>query len=510
MRHAIGFGVLLLLVATGEGHAAGNQPFCLEGLWVSTGSMSTARVGHRATLLPSGEVLVVGGLSFTGPETPAELYDPAAGTWSPTGDVGSSPGQADHTLTLLPTRKVLVAGGTFPRGLILRSANLYDADTGQFTTTGAMLDARYSHTATLLPTGKVLVVGGEGPFDPPGSRPLASAELYDPATGQWHATGALSNARAFHTATLLASSQVLVLGGLTPTSPTTDAEGPTSSAELYDPQAGTWAAAAPMLAARAGHTATLLLSGAVLVAGGGGIDPSVPMEAELYDPVAGTWHRTGSLSASYAGHTATRLPSGRVLVVGASGGIRNTELFDPGSETWSEAGCTVDTRFGHTATLLFSGGVLVAGGFGSSGRVSSAELYGIIVSPAQVSLAPGTSQTFTARGGSGFDYVWSFKQNNSGGTLTASGVYHAGAVGGVTDIVQVVDSFANSATATVNVTQQAVTVSATNPHANSMGCGTTGGAALPSLAGAVVVLLGWTAFRRREAREDSCSRRAAS
>jgi uncharacterized protein (TIGR03382 family) len=142
--------------------------------------------------------------------------------------------------------------------------------------------------------------------------------------------------------------------------------------------------------------------------------------------------------------------------------------------------------------------------------ISSAELYGIFVSPAQVTLAPGTSQTFTARGGSGFDYVWSFKQNNSEGTLTASGVYQAGPVGSVTDVLQVVDSFANSATATVNVLRQPTAVSATDPHANSMGCDTTGEAALPALAAAVLVLLGWTAFRRRDAREDGCSRRAAS
>jgi hypothetical protein len=140
--------------------------------------------------------------------------------------------------------------------------------------------------------------------------------------------------------------------------------------------------------------------------------------------------------------------------------------------------------------------VLVAGGSNESGFLSSAELYGIVVSPTQVSLAPGASQTFTARGGSGFDYVWSFKQNKSGGTLTASGVYEAGPVGGVTDVLQVVDSFANSATATVNVTQQATTVSATSSHGNSMGCGTTGGTALRSLGGAVLVLLGWTLLKR--------------
>jgi hypothetical protein len=398
-----------------------------------------------------------------------------------------------HTATLLPTGKVLVAGG-LGIGPITDTAELYDPDTGLWTTTGAMLHARYGHTATLLPTGKVLVVGG---FNPP----MASAEIYDPTTAQWHATAPLSHARVYHSATLLASGQVLVLGGSLSTGMSVPALAPTPSAELYDPAAGTWTPAASMLTARTSHTATLLTSGAVLVAGGIGPNGN-PTDAELYDPAAGTWRRTGSLSAPHISHTATRLASGRVLIVDGFvlpfGYIPNTELFDPASGTWSDAGCTTEARVGHTATLLPSGAVLVAGGDGSGAQtLSSAELYGIFVSPPQVSLAPGARQIFTARGGSGFDYVWSFKQNNSGGTLTASGAYQAGPVSGVTDVVQVVDSFANSATATVNVIRQPSAVSATSAQANSMGCGTPGGAALPSLGGAVLVLLGWRALMRR-------------
>jgi hypothetical protein len=405
-------------------------------------------------------------------------------------------------MTLLSTGKVLAAGGSFPRAEISAEADLYDPETGQWTTTGAMLVARFGHTATLLPTGKVLVVAGEGfGSEPLSTRTLASAEIYDPATGQWHATGSLSNARVFHTATLLASGQVLVVGG-------GDERGnPMSSAELYDPVAGTWTPAAPMLAARTFHTATLLRSGAVLIAGGLGTGFTALTEAELYDPAAGTWRRTGSLLFPHVAHTATQLPSGRVLVVGGSVvgpvpmPIANTELFDPESETWSDAGCLVQAREGHTATLLLSGAVLVAAGLDPGlNPLSSAELYGIVVSPPQVSLAPSASQTFTARGGSGLGYVWSFKQNKSGGTLTASGVYQAGQVGGVTDVVQVVDSFANSATATVNVTQQAATVAATSSHANSMGCGTTAATGLPSLSGAILVLLGRRSLRVRRAR----------
>lgn len=496
MRQAIGLGVVLLLVAPGESQASGNQlPPCRSISWLPTGSMTTPRLAHAAALLSSGKVLVTGGSTGPGGRglATAELYDPVTGTWTPTGSMSIA--RWGHTMTLLPTGKVLVAGG-FDEAAT-NTAELYDPDTGQWTTTGPMVDARYDHTATVLGTGKVLVVGGVGVGF------LASAELYDPTTGQWQATAALPAVRVDHTATLLASGQVLVLGGLSN-------DGRTPSAELYDPATGTWTPSPPMLIGRDLHTATLLPSGVVLVAGGFGEPPlgfpsPVLTEAEISDPAPGPWRRTGSLFAPHAGHTATQLPSGRVLVVDGVASdpgpsIPNTELFDPESETWSDAGCMLEARVSHTATLLSSGAVLVAGGTASGtatagNATSSAELYGVVVSPPQVSLAPGLSQTFTAKGGNGHGYVWSFRQNKSNGTLTPSGDYQAGPVGGVTDVVQVADSLANSATATVNVIRPPSTVSGTNTHANSIGCGTTGGPALPSLAGAVLVLLGWRVWR---------------
>ena len=474
MRHAIGFGVVLLLVATGEGLAAGNQlPPCRSVSWVPTGDMTTRRSNQAAVLLPGGKVLVSGG---AGGGATAELYDPVTGTWAPTGSMNIER-FAWHTMTLLASGKVLVVGGASQQNTGL--AELYDPDTSRWTITGEMLEQRIEHTATLLPSGKVLVVGGFGHANQPG--PLASAELYYPATGEWQATGALSTGRLLHTATLLPSGKVLVLGGLS-------VGALTPSAELYDPQAGTWTPTAPMLAGRFGHTATLLGSGALLVAGGEGDSSSIPKEAELYDLATDAWRRTGSLPNAHSGHTATQLPSGRVLVVGESGFfpiIANTELFDWESETWSDAGCTGEARAFHTATLLPSGAVLVAGGSSDS----SAELYGIIVSPALVSLAPGATQTFTVSGGSGLGYVWSFVHNESGGTLTASGDYQAGPMGGVTDVLQVVDSFANSSTATVNVLRQTAAVSSTGPQSKALGCDTTGDAALPSLTVAFLALL---------------------
>src|SRR5713101_3461485 len=122
--------------------------------------------------------------------------------------------------------------------------------------TGSLNTARDSHTATLLNSGKVLVAGGyNGGY-------LTSAELYDPVAGTWTATGSLNTARTNHTATLLNSGKVLVAGGYNSTS------GSLTSAELYDPAAGTWTATGSLNNGRYAHTATLLSNGKVLVAGG--------------------------------------------------------------------------------------------------------------------------------------------------------------------------------------------------------------------------------------------------
>ena len=228
-----------------------------SGTWTATGSLNTARFSHTATLLPNGMVLVAGGFGSHQPHlllASAELYDPASGTWTATGSLSTA--RDDHTATLLPNGKVLVAGGDSvnfrERGTLRPGERDLDGH-GQ-----PQHRTRYYHTATLLPNGKVLVAGGsyqrqwsrergtlrsgERDLDCHGQpqhrtriitrRPccptarcwwqgdrqhrlaLASAELYDPASGTWTATGSLSTARSFHTATLLPNGNVLVAGGV--------------------------------------------------------------------------------------------------------------------------------------------------------------------------------------------------------------------------------------------------------------------------------------------------------
>jgi hypothetical protein len=169
-------------------------------------------------------VLVAGGSGIGGVFlTNAELYDPATGSWSVTGNLGTA--RQNHTATLLPNGKVLVAGGGGIGGVCLTSAELYDPATGSRSVTGNLGIARYGHTATLLPNGKVLVAGGSGI----GGVFLTSAELYDPADGGWSVTGSFGTGRQNHTATLLPTGKVLVTAGLNGSGTYC-----LTSAELYD------------------------------------------------------------------------------------------------------------------------------------------------------------------------------------------------------------------------------------------------------------------------------------
>ncbi len=336
--------------------------------FTGTGSLTTARESHTATLLPNGKVLVSGGYGTAGALASAELYDPATGVWTATGSLTTA--RYMHTATLLPNGKVLVSGGDSISSHSLASAELYDPATGLWTATGSLTTARFFHTATLLPNGKVLVSGGSTG----GVAGIASAELYDPATGLWAATGSLTTARFSHTATLLPNGLVLASGG-------ENAGGALASAELYNSATGVWSSTGLLTLSRFGHTATLLPNGKVLVSGGDGVG-AILVSAELYDPATGLWAATGSLATARYIHTATLLPNGKVLVSGGglfNGGfltaLGSAELYDPATGLWTVTGSLAIACLSHTATLLPDGQVLVNGGDNLTTTFANGELY---------------------------------------------------------------------------------------------------------------------------------------
>jgi N-acetylneuraminic acid mutarotase len=340
--------------------------------WSATGDMVEARTFHTATQLLDGRVLVAGGVGVDVSEfsanilASAELYDPATGSWTATGPMLGI--RTGHAATLLPDGKVLVIGGgdsSDGNGGPLATAEVYDPATGSWTATGDTIGSGPGRTATLLGNGKVLATGGiSGDLEA-----LGVAELFDPGTGSWSATGNMAEARSGHRAMLLLDGSVLVVGG------------GLASAELYDPATGQWTATGSTLGILVGNTATLLPDGRVLIAGGmAGTGASI--SAEVWDPSTGQWTASGEMLDGRISHSATLLPGGMVLVMGGTNsvidggvGVASAELYDSATGAWTATVSMSVPRGGCTATLLRDGAVLVAGGNGASGYLASAELY---------------------------------------------------------------------------------------------------------------------------------------
>jgi N-acetylneuraminic acid mutarotase len=359
-----------------------------SGTWSGAGALHTTRSYHTATLLPTGEVLIVGGRKETGYLDSVEKIDPTSGNWTPISNMSTD--RQGHSATLLADGRVLIAGGTSQLSMLAK-AEIYDPASG-WSNADDMHTARSNHTATLLPNGKVLVAGGGT-----GSVFTTSAELYDPQTGNWETTGSLHDARGNHTATLLRNGQVLVVGGLTNNSHYL------ASAEMYNPDTGVWTQVASLKNARKDHTATLLDDGTVLVTGGfstEGTEVGFLSSSERYDPGLDDWLNTGTMNAVRGNHTATLLPNGQVLVVGGlntdSQPPKTTELYDPISGKWSTTGMMSYAHYFHSARLLPNGKVLVAGGVDATGPIAECEVYDLTTAQWQLVNSMGSPrQSFT-------------------------------------------------------------------------------------------------------------------
>src|SRR6266478_5355031 len=296
----------------------------------------------------------------------------APGTWAPMADLNQP--RAEHTATLLANSTVLVAGGRDAAGQPLASAEIYDPATGAYTLLASPLPAPvWGHTASRLSDGTVLIAGGTGD----GGLPVAAVQLFDPATDTFTALDPMSTPRGRHTATLLRDGRVLVAGG-------SNTSGALNFAELYDPTAGTVSPAGPLNVPRTLASAALLLDGTVLVAGGQTTTSEDLDSAEVYDAATNTFARLAApMGTKRSGHLGVQLlHNGKVLISGGrSGGqlVASAEVYDPvtGAFWPVDSPGTARRLFGASFfELPYTGILLATGGLDSAETpLASSEVF---------------------------------------------------------------------------------------------------------------------------------------
>ncbi|MFH1620283.1 MAG: kelch repeat-containing protein, partial [bacterium] len=253
----------------------------------------------------------------------------------------------------------------------------------------------FGHTQTLLPDGNIFIAGGStaavvavdsGPatIDIAGGISTNTTSRYNFKTALFERRSDLETTRKFHTATLLHDGRVLIAGGAD------ELETPTADAELYDPVSdSTSPTANTMTVARWYHTATLLKNGRVLICGGRTTQAadSATDDCRLFDPATNSFSQTvnTNMQGARSMHTATLLASGRVFVAGGindSGTyMSTTETYDPGTDFWTPGWPLLEDRAHHSASVMNDGNVLIAGGYNAvnkqenQGFLESAEIY---------------------------------------------------------------------------------------------------------------------------------------
>lgn len=338
------------------------NPLKVHGYWLSAPGMPSPGTGQVGVQLHDGRVLVLGGEAVTDgfPVATTQLFDPATRRWSYGPDMNV--GRIGATATTLPSGQVLVAGGLGPKLEALRSAELLDPSSMTWRETTPLPQTRFAQSATVLPNGQVLLVGGivAGSIS-------SSALFFDPGSEEWLPAPETHYSHAQQTALVLGGGRILMTGGYgqpetydptrrqwQPTVTTSfrshpivvelhdgsvliaSGVGPGAhdlrSARVYRPATDRWLRVGSLHTARNQAIAAVLPDGSVLVAGGEQVTVHVLRSAEVYHPASGTWSETASMHTPRDAALALPLRDGTIMVCGGmnlSGVLSSCEMFHP-------------------------------------------------------------------------------------------------------------------------------------------------------------------------------------
>jgi hypothetical protein len=319
------------------------------------------------------------GAQVSGKPTPTPSLVFGNGTWA---GADSQPQAAwASAVVRLHDGRIMVIGGAASQSSndAVATAAIFDPATGHWSRVTDMLQPRAYATAVTLNDGSVLVAGGSR-----NGQPLDTAERYIPDSGTWVAAGRLNLPRTQGGLTLLADGRALATGGGIEGGPTWNS---TASAEIFNPKTSQWSLVPPMAVARARHTAVLLPDGEVLVAGGATtfhLDAGiVSASAELFNPRTNSWRAAASMPEPRYVHESVLLHDGRVLLAGGWYAMSNADpshetavIYDPATDKWSATGSMTTARAEFGLAMLLDGRVLVAGGTDKNYNLTvTAELF---------------------------------------------------------------------------------------------------------------------------------------
>ena len=304
-----------------------------------------------AVQLDDGRVMVIGGedvadLPTLGGPT-FEYFDAATNTFRLGGRLPTDISVDPTVATTLTDGRVFFVDHD-------HTATIFDPHDGSFTKAGRMVHAHFYDTAILLSDGRVLLTGGSA-----GDGYIRDAELFDPATGTFVATGSMTTGRENARAIRLADGRVLVLGGDRGSPEDRWAAVPVpalASAEVFDPTTGQFSAVGSMHDARTNFATSLLADGEVLVAGGTGADASELDTGELFDPATGQFGQVGRMYERRSGPALIPMAGGQVLVVGGQS-AEKAEIYDAARRVF--VADDLDNFDVHAAFMLRDGRILL-------------------------------------------------------------------------------------------------------------------------------------------------------
>ncbi len=378
-----------------------SYPALLDPQWATTGNMVNVRLGHQATPITSGRVLVTGGYGAAGYSNASEIYQESSGTWAATFSMNSA--RYNHRMALNNAQTIVWVTGGFNGSSHLSTTEYFPLQGANGWGNGlAMNLARSSHSMTALADNRLLVAGGE--FG-------AATDIHQTAETLnlgggifWTFTGSMNYPHSRHTATRLADGKVFIAGGFGG-----DADHPcchpgSNETEVFNPSTNAWAITAPLTCFQFGYDGAAALVGTNKVLLVGGYNENCDFydtyrTAMIYDPATNTWSTAAPMLKRRRWPAATTMTNGKVLVTGgydygsgtlepgspAEGAIAATEVYDPVSNYWSSTGdlhsstpCTGSGcgRYAHTASFLANGRVLVTGGWSGFGFAPNSERSG--------------------------------------------------------------------------------------------------------------------------------------